>query len=110
MELYGLVSIIDQHRFRDARRFGTQSSRLVDGRRFDDLKARLEPVCHRTLRRQVVEYVSYTNRVPATRSSCRRSPGGANAPRCTRLTHRLTYVSARVSGRGCLSFYLRSQV
>ncbi len=66
MELYGLVSIIDEHHFGDAKSFRAQYSRLADGGRFDDLKARLEPVCHRTLRRQVVEYVSYTNRVPVT--------------------------------------------
>ena len=66
MELYGLVSIIDEHHFGDAKSYRAQYSHLTDGGRFDDLKARLEPVCHRTLRRQVVEYVSYTNRVPIT--------------------------------------------
>lgn len=66
MELYGLVSIIDEHHFGDVKSFRAQYSRLAEGGRFDDLKARLEPVCHRTLRRQVVEYVSYTNRVPIT--------------------------------------------
>jgi superfamily II DNA or RNA helicase len=66
MELYGLVSIIDEHHFGDAKSFRAQYSRLADDGRFEDLKSRLEPVCHRTLRRQVVEYVSYTNRVPIT--------------------------------------------
>ena len=66
MELYGLVSIIDELHFGDAKSFRAQYSHLAEGGRFDDLKARLEPVCHRTLRRQVVEYVSYTNRVPIT--------------------------------------------
>jgi hypothetical protein len=66
MELYGLVSVIDEHHFGDVRSFRSQYSHLAEGGRFDDLKARLEPVCHRTLRRQVVEYVSYTNRVPIT--------------------------------------------
>jgi superfamily II DNA/RNA helicase len=66
MELYGLVSMIDEHHFGDAKSFQTQYSRLAQDGRFEDLKARLEPVCHRTLRRQVVEYVSYTNRVPIT--------------------------------------------
>ena len=66
MELYGLVSVIDEHLFGDAKSFRAQYSRLADGGRFDDLKERLAPVCHRTLRRQVVEYVSYTNRVPIT--------------------------------------------
>ena len=66
MELYGLVSVIDEHHFGDAKSFRAQYSRLADGGRFEDLKARLAPVCHRTLRRQVLEYVSYTNRVPIT--------------------------------------------
>jgi hypothetical protein len=42
-----------------------QYARLGDGA-FDELKGRLKPVCHRTLRRQVVEYVRYTNRIPIT--------------------------------------------
>lgn len=66
MELYGLVSVIDEHHFGDAKSYRAQYSHIADAGRFDDLKARLEPVCHRTLRRQVVEYVSYTNRVPIT--------------------------------------------
>jgi superfamily II DNA or RNA helicase len=66
MELYGLVSIIDEHHFGDAKSFQAQYSRLAQDGRFEDLKARLEPVCHRTMRRQVVEYVSYTNRVSIT--------------------------------------------
>jgi superfamily II DNA/RNA helicase len=66
MELYGLVSVIDEHHFGDAKSFHAQYSRLAQDGRFEDLKTRLEPVCHRTLRRQVVEYVSYTNRVPIT--------------------------------------------
>jgi superfamily II DNA or RNA helicase len=66
LELYGLVSMIDEHHFGDAKSYQAQYSRLAQDGRFEELKARLEPVCHRTLRRQVVEYVSYTNRVPIT--------------------------------------------
>ena len=33
---------------------------------FQALRARVQPVCHRTLRRQVVEYIRYTNRIPIT--------------------------------------------
>ncbi len=66
MELYGLVSFVDEHTFGDVKSFRTQYARLVEDGSFDDLKARLAPVCHRTLRRQVVEYVKYTNRVPIT--------------------------------------------
>ena len=65
MELYGLVSLIDDYAFGDAKSFRAQYARLGDAA-FDELKGRLKPVCHRTLRRQVVEYVRYTNRIPIT--------------------------------------------
>ncbi|WP_298307372.1 SNF2-related protein [uncultured Erythrobacter sp.] len=66
MELYGLVSIIDDYTFGDAKSFRAQYARLSSDGQFDELKARLEPVCHRTLRRQVLEYIRYTNRIPIT--------------------------------------------
>ncbi len=65
MELYGLVSIIDEYAFGDAKSFRAQYAQRGDAN-FDKLKERLAPLCHRTLRRQVTEYVSYTNRVPLT--------------------------------------------
>jgi SNF2 family DNA or RNA helicase len=65
MELYGLVSLIDDYAFGDAKSFRAQYARLGDGL-FDELKDRLKPVCHRTLRRQVLEYIRYTNRIPIT--------------------------------------------
>lgn len=60
-ELYGLVSFIDPHIFSDIKTFRAQYARLDDSG-FTDLKARLAPVCKRTLRRQVLEYVRYTER------------------------------------------------
>ncbi len=36
MELYGLVSVIDEHHFGDAKSFRAQYSRLADDGRFDD--------------------------------------------------------------------------
>lgn len=65
MELYGLVSIIDDYAFGDAKSFRAQYAQRGDAN-FHSLKERLSPLCHRTLRRQVTEYVSYTNRVPLT--------------------------------------------
>ena len=65
MELYGLVSIIDDYAFGDAKSFRAQYAQRSDVN-FHNLKERLAPLCHRTLRRQVTEYVSYTNRVPLT--------------------------------------------
>ena len=66
MELYGLVSLIDDYTFGDANSFRAQYARLTGDDLFQELKQRLKPVCHRTLRRQVLEYVPYTNRIPIT--------------------------------------------
>lgn len=66
MELYGLVSIIDDYAFGDAKSFRAQYTRFTGDQQFDDLKERLKPICHRTLRRQVLEYIRYTNRIPIT--------------------------------------------
>ena len=66
LELYGLVSLIDEYAFGDVKSFRTQYSRLNGDGNFDELKARLKPICQRTLRRQVLEYIRYTNRIPIT--------------------------------------------
>lgn len=66
MELYGLVSLIDDYAFGDAKSFRNQYARLTGEDTFDELKSRLKPICHRTLRRQVLEYIKYTNRIPLT--------------------------------------------
>lgn len=66
MELYGLVSIIDDYAFGDAKSFRSQYARLTGEDQFGELKTRLAPICHRTLRRQVLEYIRYTNRIPIT--------------------------------------------
>ncbi|GAK72616.1 putative helicase [Agrobacterium rubi TR3 = NBRC 13261] len=66
MELYGLVSLIDDYAFGDAKSFRSQYARITGDEQFDELKERLKPVCHRTLRRQVLEYIRYTNRIPIT--------------------------------------------
>lgn len=66
MELYGLVSIIDDYAFGDAKSFRAQYARITGEPQFLQLKERLQPICHRTLRRQVLEYIRYTNRIPIT--------------------------------------------
>lgn len=66
LELYGLVSIIDDYAFGDLKSYKSQYSRINDDTSFDDLKTRLKPICIRTLRRQVLEYIRYTNRIPLT--------------------------------------------
>ena len=66
MELYGLASFVDEYAFGDEKSFKAQYSRITSDSQFTELKARLKPLCHRTLRRQVLEYVKYTNRQPIT--------------------------------------------
>lgn len=65
LELYGLVSIIDDYAFGDLKSFRSQYSRVNNGtdeNTYNELKERLKPICKRTLRRQVLEYIKYTNR------------------------------------------------
>lgn len=66
LELYGLVSIIDEHTFGDIKSFRSQFLRTVEGENYQDLRDRLKSVCIRNLRRQVQEYIRYTNRIPLT--------------------------------------------
>jgi len=66
MELYGLVSFIDDYVFGDIKSYKNQFARLASEVNFDELKARIAPICKRTLRRQVLEYIKYTNRIPIT--------------------------------------------
>ena len=65
-ELYGLVSVIDDHYFGDLKSFKAQYcySNRNDDIAFADLRHRLKPIVHRTLRKQVTEYVKYTSRIP----------------------------------------------
>ncbi len=64
LELFGLVSFIDEHAFGDLQSFREQFAYLNDQAVFETLKARLRPICKRTLRRQVTAYISYTRRHP----------------------------------------------
>ena len=62
LELYGLTSVIDEYNFGDFKSFKYQYSRLSNNDVYAELKERLKPICHRTLRRQVLEYIKFTNR------------------------------------------------
>jgi len=81
LELYGLVSVIDSHVFGDLKSFKSQYARvsqvqeiyenelgLIEPKQemFLDLRSRLKSVCIRTLRKQVLEYIKYTKRIPIT--------------------------------------------
>ena len=81
LELYGLTSIIDDHIFGDLNSFKANYAKvsreqdlyenelgLVEPKKemFADLRERLKPICIRTLRRQVLEYINYRDRKPIT--------------------------------------------
>jgi len=63
LELFGLVSIIDEHIFGDIKSFKSQFARLETDGDFRSLRDRLKPICQRTLRRQVLEFIPFTNRI-----------------------------------------------
>jgi superfamily II DNA or RNA helicase len=69
MELYGLVSIIDQQFFGDERSFKTMyEGRQTDALALAALRRRMEPIYKRHLRRDVQEagHVSFTRRMATT--------------------------------------------
>jgi len=67
LELYGLVSFVDDRVFGDLDSFKTQFASVKNAESFDALKNRIAPICKRTLRRQVEAYVKYTKRIPLLR-------------------------------------------
>jgi len=64
LELFGLSTVIDEHLFGDAVSFRSQYMRGEDN--LPALRRRLSEFVTRTLRRQVLEYVRYTERKPIT--------------------------------------------
>jgi len=67
LELYGLVSILDDQVFGPQDSFVAQYVKSDDeAERNGALRDRLAAVCHRTLRRQVLEYIRFTRREAIT--------------------------------------------
>lgn len=86
LELYGLVSFVDERIFGNLESFKAQfiqhsdvfdelpvlsddaktTAQIRAERLFNDLKQRIAPIAHRTLRRQVQQYVRYTKRSSIT--------------------------------------------
>ncbi|OYV85617.1 MAG: ATP-dependent helicase, partial [Planctomycetia bacterium 21-64-5] len=64
-ELYGLSTLIDEHIFGDINAFRSQYGGA--GANLDALRQRLAGFCKRTLRKQVTEYIRYTERRLITR-------------------------------------------
>ncbi len=69
LELYGLATVIDEHYFGDAKSFKTlYVNRQKNKQALEDLKQRIKPLCHRTLRKQVQKEggINFTNRYSLT--------------------------------------------
>jgi hypothetical protein len=64
LELYGLSTLIDDNIFGDLNAFRSQFTGA--GGDMDSLRNRLNSFCKRTLRKDVTEYISYTQRKPHT--------------------------------------------
>lgn len=64
MELYGLSTLIDEHLFGDETAFRKQF--INSGTGLDELRERLASFAKRTLRRDVLEYIKYTERKALT--------------------------------------------
>jgi ERCC4-related helicase len=64
MELYGLSTLIDEHLFGDEAAFRKQFMNNATG--MDELRTRLASFAKRTLRRDVLEYIKYTERKALT--------------------------------------------
>lgn len=65
-ELYGLVSFIDPEIFGDIKSFRRNYILESGNRDIDGLKERLNSIVHRTLRRDVKEFINYRERIPIT--------------------------------------------
>ncbi len=71
-ELYGLISIIDDGYFGSLSSFSSQYNKIAlrDENTYTELRNRIIPIVHRTLRSQVQAYVKYTNRIPLVQEYC----------------------------------------
>jgi SNF2 family DNA or RNA helicase len=101
LELFGLVSFIDEHTFGDLKSFREQFANLSQGQVFQTLKARLRPICHRTLRRQVLPYIKYTKRLPLVQEF---TPEESE----DRLYHLVSDYLRRDRHSGCAHLYLHT--
>jgi len=64
LELFGLATVLDDMIFGDANAFRSQYT--TNGSDTKALRDRLQHFCQRTLRRQVIEYIQFTERRPLT--------------------------------------------
>jgi ERCC4-related helicase len=108
MELYGLVSMIDEHVFGDEASFREQFLKGADdAERNQLLRERLKPVCSRTLRKQVVEYIPFTRRIPITQDFCPNDDEHALYESISAFLQRERLIALPASQRHLITLVLR---
>ncbi len=108
MELYGLVSVIDDHVFGDSVSFREQFVRTSsENLRNEELKFRLDPICIRTLRKQVTEYIPFTKRVPITQDFLPSDPEQELYERVSAYLQRECLFALPASQRQLITLVLR---
>jgi adenine-specific DNA-methyltransferase len=108
LELFSLVSVIDPHVFGDSASFREQFVNCADeSTRNLRLKQRLAPVCTRALRKQVGEYVPFTNRVPITQEFLPSDAEQALYDAITAYLHRDVLYALPASQRQLITMVLR---
>jgi adenine-specific DNA-methyltransferase len=108
LELYGLVGFLDEHLFGNIEAFRARYMRgAVEQRQLSELRQRLQPVCQRTLRRQVTEYVRFTNRIPITQDFTPTADEQALYELVTQYLQRETLHALPASQRKLITLVLR---
>jgi adenine-specific DNA-methyltransferase len=108
LELYGLVSFLDEHLFGDIEAFRARYMRgPLEERDMVDLRRRLRPVCQRTLRRQVQEYVRFTSRISITQDFTPTAAEQQLYDRVSDYLHRDDLLALPASQRQLITLVLR---
>lgn len=107
LELYGLTSFIDEYAFGDLKSFKSRYNGNLSEIDYAQLKKRLAPLCHRTLRRQVLEYIRYTSRIPMLHEFFPSTEEAELYNLVTEFLQRDRLVSMRSSQRALTTLVLR---
>ncbi|ATR90144.1 helicase SNF2 [Porphyromonas gingivalis] len=107
LELYGLTSFIDEYAFGDLKSFKSRYNGNLSEIDYAQLKKRLAPLCHRTLRRQVLEYIRYTSRIPMLHEFFPSAEEAELYNLVTEFLQRDRLVSMRSSQRALTTLVLR---
>lgn len=109
LELYGLVTVLDPHVFGDLLSFREQflHGGADEKTRNGELRRRLNSVCQRTLRKQVLEYIRFTQRVPLTQEFVPTDEEHALYEEVSAYLQRKVLIALPASQRALMTMILR---